>query len=100
MADRLGIYILRPPEHSQQLLANAQMRWLARDGAARGWRPISRALEAQEAANGRRFVVASYANPDPQRPGHIAVLRATLKSIADRAGYSPSRFSRGFTRLW
>src|SRR5262245_40922730 len=23
----------------------------------------------------------------------------TVKSIADRAGYSPSRFSRGFTRL-
>src|ERR1700722_1486062 len=28
MAERLRIYVLRPPEHSQALLANAQMRWL------------------------------------------------------------------------
>lgn len=27
-AYRLGIYILRPPEHSQVLLANAQVDWL------------------------------------------------------------------------
>jgi len=77
---QLGIYILRPPEHSPTLLANAQMRWLADEGAARGWRPMSRALEAQEAANHGRFVVASYANPDAHRPGHIAVLRPSLKS--------------------
>ncbi|MGG2362411.1 hypothetical protein ACE4Z5_26075, partial [Salmonella enterica] len=29
MARRLGIYILRPPEHGQVLLANAQGNWLA-----------------------------------------------------------------------
>jgi len=28
-AKQLGIYILRPPEHAQILLANAQFEWLA-----------------------------------------------------------------------
>ena len=27
-AKRLGIYLLRPPEHGQSLLANAQSKWL------------------------------------------------------------------------
>src|SRR4051812_46582536 len=26
-AERVGIYVLRPPQHRQSLLANAQMRW-------------------------------------------------------------------------
>jgi hypothetical protein len=29
-AKRLGVYLLRPPEHGQQLLANAQAKWLGR----------------------------------------------------------------------
>ncbi len=43
MAERVGIYLLRPPEHSQRLLANAQMKWLdggaGKQGACRrsGW---------------------------------------------------------------
>jgi len=36
-AKNLGVYILRPPEHGQKLLANAQNEWLAEEGAARGW---------------------------------------------------------------
>jgi len=35
-AKNLGVYILRPPEHGQKLLANAQNEWLAEEGAARG----------------------------------------------------------------
>jgi len=31
-ARRLGIYLLRPPEHPQLLLANAQYDWLASQG--------------------------------------------------------------------
>jgi hypothetical protein len=34
---RLGVYILRPPAHSQVLLANAQRRWLQTKGKRRGW---------------------------------------------------------------
>jgi hypothetical protein len=82
MAERFGIYILRPPEHAQQLLANAQMRWLESDGAARGWRRLGNATEAQEAANRGTFVVASFRSPDPHQPGHIAILRPSLKTSA------------------
>jgi len=32
-AHRLGIYLLRPPEHPQVLLANAQFDWLQSQGA-------------------------------------------------------------------
>ena len=31
VAERLGVYILRPPQHPQDLLANAQMGWLRGD---------------------------------------------------------------------
>src|SRR4051794_10037755 len=31
-AEKLGVHILRPPEHSQVLLANAQFEWLAEEG--------------------------------------------------------------------
>lgn len=35
-AKRLGIYILRPPQHGQVLLANAQYDWLAAEGQQQG----------------------------------------------------------------
>src|SRR5271170_6379122 len=40
-AKKLGVYILRPPEHGQKLLANAQNEWLAGEGSARGWRKLA-----------------------------------------------------------
>src|SRR4051812_45803138 len=79
-AKGLGIYILRPPEHPQVLLANAQYDWLARDGAARGWRPLRDAVEAQEQANRGDFVVATYRNHKDDKPGHIAIVRPAEKS--------------------
>ena len=39
---RLNIYILRPPEHAQGLLANAQFDWLKTpEAAGKGWKPIT-----------------------------------------------------------
>ena len=39
VAKRLGVYVLRPPEHGQVLLANAQMGWLSGpEAGADGWR--------------------------------------------------------------
>lgn len=32
--ERLGVYVLRPPQHGQILLANAQLGWLRDAGAA------------------------------------------------------------------
>jgi hypothetical protein len=81
MAQRAGVYLLRPPEHGQTLLANAQMAWLDSDaGRHAGWRPVVTPAEAQAAANRGELVVAVYQNPDPHRPGHIAVLRPSDKT--------------------
>ena len=75
-AKQLGIYILRPPEHSQVLLANAQYDWLASaDGQAKGWQALPDAQAAQQRANQGWLVVASYHNRRDDKPGHIAIVR-------------------------
>lgn len=79
-AKHLGIYILRPPEHAQILLANAQYDWLENDGARQGWRPVRDGFAAQEAANKGLFVVAAYRNHHDDKPGHIAIVRPNEKS--------------------
>jgi hypothetical protein len=80
MAKRLDIYVLRPPEHSQALLANAQMGWLGKDGGESGWRELPSYVEAQEAANRGELVLEAFENPNPRKPGHIAILRPSLKT--------------------
>ena len=41
-AMRLGVYLLRPPEHGQELLSNAQAAWIAGpEGQRAGWRAVS-----------------------------------------------------------
>lgn len=75
-AKRLGVYVLRPPEHSAVLLANAQMGWLRSPAAtAAGWRPLRDVTDAQRRANEGELVLAAFENPDPDRPGHIAIIR-------------------------
>jgi hypothetical protein len=78
-AKQLGVYILRPPEHGQMLLANAQYDWLAGEGSAAGWTPLSDGFAAQQAANRGFLVVASYKNHDAEQPGHIAIVRPTSR---------------------
>jgi hypothetical protein len=86
LAMRVGVYILRPPEHSQQLLANAQADWLRGTGMVFGWRALADERAAQDAADAGRLTVASYKNPNPRQSGHIAFVRP-----ADgRAGDIPS----------
>ena len=76
MAERLGIYVLRPPQHSQRLLANAQMRWLRDHGrSSPDGRRLGSDAEAQEAANRGELVVEAYENPD----------RAQARPYRDRA---------------
>jgi glutamine amidotransferase-like uncharacterized protein len=78
--ERLGVYILRPPEHSAVLLANAQFEWLSDErGAASGWSRLDDAAAAQEAASAGKLVVAAVRNPDPAKPGHIALVRPGAK---------------------
>jgi hypothetical protein len=73
---RLGVYMLRPPEHGQILLANAQAEWFrTAAGRQNGWRPLPDAHEAQAQANRGNLVVVVFESPDPHRPGHIAIVR-------------------------
>ena len=82
---KLNIYLLRPPQHAQTLLANAQYDWLKTSEAlARGWHNITgqnRYVAAQDYANRGYTVVAIIQNPDPHKPGHIALV--TPATITD-----------------
>jgi hypothetical protein len=50
VALKKDVYILRPPEHSTVLLANAQCDWLKEDGKKQGWKSVDTAVEAQALA--------------------------------------------------
>jgi hypothetical protein len=77
---RLGVYMLRPPEHGQILLANAQAAWFhSAAGQQNGWRPLKTAAEAQALANEGQLVTVVYENPDSHRPGHIAIVRPAAR---------------------
>ena len=94
-AEKLGVYILRPPEHGQALLANAQNEWLEADGASQGWRPVRDAVEAQTLANRGVLVVASYHNHKDTKPGHISIIRPASRSLADIAADGPISIQAG-----
>ena len=96
MGERLGVYMLRPPEHGLVLLANAQNEWLGTgDAQAQGWRRVADARSAQSLANQGKLVVISYASPDPHRPGHIVIVRPSEKSEADLASEGPDIIQAG-----
>lgn len=80
VAYRLGIYILRPPEHPQRQLADAQVDWLWTKGTEYGWQWVESGKRAQELANGGFLVVAAYKTHDPIRPGHIAIVKPGKES--------------------
>jgi hypothetical protein len=88
MAERLGAYVLRPPEHRQELLANAQMRWLRDLGADQGWQALASYVEAQEAANRGELVLEAFENPNLHKAGHVAIVRPSDKTreALDRDG--------------
>lgn len=88
-AEQLGVHILRPPEHGQVLLANAQFEWLGEDGADEGWRPLRDGEAAQAAANAGDFVVAAYESHRDDKPGHIAILKPAPRSEAELAADGP-----------
>ncbi len=78
---RMNIFILRPPFHKQNLLANAQFDWLKSEAAAdTGWVRVTGKniyeiwKQAQRLANAGVPVVASCENPNPSEPGHIAMI--------------------------
>jgi hypothetical protein len=95
-AKQLGVYILRPPEHGQQLLANAQAAWLATEEARRqGWQEIPGARRGQQEANLGHLVVVVFLNPDSNEPGHIAIVRPSEKSAPALERYGPQIIQAG-----
>ncbi len=81
-AKRLGIYLLRPPQHAQKLLANAQVEWLASsEGREHGWSAVKDAREAQILANQGNLVLVVFANPNAKKPGHVAIVRPSEKPM-------------------
>ena len=95
VADQMGIYLLRPSEHGQQWLANAQEEWLNGIGHERamrardaGWLRIGTlstegvSERAIARANAGHLVVAVYFQPPVDgktRAGHIAIVRPSEK---------------------
>jgi hypothetical protein len=98
VADNLGIYLLRPPEHSHVLLANAQYDWLASEkGRSAGWMPVETALDAQRSANRGDLVLAVFKNPDPAQPGHIAIIRPSKDTAEETRTKGPQITQAGFS---
>ena len=94
--DRLGIYILRPPEHSAVLLANAQYEWLASEaGQAKGWKAVADGAAALDMANKGLIVVAVCKNPDPKKSGHIAIIRPGSRTPEELAADGPNIVQAG-----
>jgi len=95
-AAKLGIYFLRPPQHSQTLLANAQCVWLAADTAKNlGWTKVATALEAQNLANKGVLVMVGYKNPVASSSGHMAVIRPCIKTLTLLAQEGPQETQSG-----
>ena len=94
---RQGIYILRPPEHSTVLLANAQFDWLSKEGNDKGWKPVKTAIEAQHLANKGFLVVAAYKDSDSKKSGHIAIVRPSTKSRQEIKEEGPQIIQAGMT---
>jgi hypothetical protein len=94
-AQEIGVYILRPPEHGQVLLANAQNEWLEQEGAQAGWRRLSDAIAAQASANAGELVVASYHNRRDDKPGHIAIIKPAALSPPEIEADGPMSIQAG-----
>lgn len=91
-----GIYILRPPDHPLRLLSNAQCTWLAEKGKDYGWEKVPNALEAQRHANNGYIVIAGRKNSNPEKPGHMAIVRPSDKSEKTLMEEGPQLTQAGF----
>jgi hypothetical protein len=96
VAMRFGVYLLRPPEHGQVLLANAQAEWLqSENGLQAGWSAVSDMRMAQRLANQGKLVLAVYENPNRHVPGHIAIVRPSKRSLATLNNDGPELIQAG-----
>ena len=93
LGERLNVYMLRPPQHSQILLASAQAEWFhEKDAMNGGWKPLDgpdRQQRAQELANQGMLVTIVYESPDPHTPGHIVIVRPSEKLAEELSKEGP-----------
>lgn len=91
MSVRLGVYLMRPPQHGLSLLANAQGEWLDSSAGRRaGWHRVESVEQVQYLANQGWFVVGVYVNPDPKQSGHIVIVRPSDTATVERLeGHGP-----------
>ena len=100
LGEKIGVYLLRPPEHSQQLLASAQAEWFhSKEGVKDGWASVPGPGPAQMLANQGKLVMVVYESPDPHRPGHIAIVRPYAKTIDDLTANGPQTAQAGATNF-
>jgi len=95
-----NIYILRPPKHETELLANAQYTWLhSAEAAAQGWTPLKQnpMERAQQLADSGVMVVVCYKNPNPKWSGHIAFVMPSDISTDSIAASGPRLIQAGKT---
>ena len=71
------------------------MRWLREHGAEHGWRTLASDVAAQEAANRGELVLEAFENPDPHRPGHIAIVRPSEKTRKELDREGPQETQAG-----
>ena len=97
--EKLKVVILRPPEHAQDLLSNAQFDWLPTSPAiAQAWKHIAgdnRYAQAQDLAN-KGFVVVAVIKPsDERKPGHIALINPAVVTDKDLTENGPQIIMAG-----
>jgi hypothetical protein len=96
---KLKIVILRPPEHAQDLLSNAQFDWLSTSQArAQAWKHIlgdNRYAQAQDLADKGFVVVAVIQNSDARKPGQIAFVNPAVITDKDLADNGPQIIMAG-----
>ncbi|PZP48727.1 MAG: hypothetical protein DI598_09550 [Pseudopedobacter saltans] len=93
-----NIYILRPPEHTTELLANAQYDWLfTKDARNAGWSQIKDSVffTAQNLANMGCIVIAVAKNPNNHKPGHIAFVMPIGKTMNSLLAEGPTLIQAG-----
>jgi hypothetical protein len=95
-AKRLIVYVLRPPEHSQVLLASAQTVWLASEAARQaGWTKLEDSKQAQTQANQGFLVLVTFQSPNPKKPGHIAIVIPSEKTEEELMREGPQIMQAG-----
>jgi len=102
----LDRYVLRPPNHNQELLTNHQYDWLSGDetypgpdALTSGWQALGLSgddgvlAEAVARANAGQLVLAAFAATDRKKPGHICIVRP--QSWSTDSGVPPMVISAG-----